>query len=156
MSIIYRLAELADYELLQLAQLRWDFFIEDSGIPSTSPEEFIMHCAGFLRAGIEKQQWYFWIALHDNRIVSMASVQRILMVPKPSRLNDAFGYLTNVYTVPKYRNQGIGSALLKHAVNWAKDDGLELLLVWPSEPSRDFYKRLGRQRYREQLRQILR
>ncbi len=46
-------------------------------------------------------------------------------------------------------NQGIGSELLTRASKWAAEQDLEMLLVWPSEQSLDFYARAGFSREEE-------
>jgi GNAT superfamily N-acetyltransferase len=51
--------------------------------------------------------------------------------------------MTNVYTRPDYRGQGIGRKLLAHVVEWARAENLELLLVWPSDESVGFFDRAG-------------
>ena len=67
----------------------------------------------------------------------------VVKMPKPNRLHDTFGYVTNVYTRPAYRNQGIGSELMRHVIEWAGGLDMENLLVWPSERSIPFYERAG-------------
>jgi GNAT superfamily N-acetyltransferase len=53
------------------------------------------------------------------------------------------GYLTNSIVIPEKRNLGLGSQLLEVIKCWARDLGLELLIVWPSEASYPFYRRAG-------------
>ena len=64
-------------------------------------------------------------------------------MPKPNRIDDALGYVTNVYTRPAYRGQGIGTRLMTHVLQWATEQDLESLIVWPSETSVGFYERAG-------------
>ncbi|MEO7399084.1 MAG: GNAT family N-acetyltransferase, partial [Ilumatobacteraceae bacterium] len=53
------------------------------------------------------------------------------------------GYMTNVYTAPDCRGQGIGSELLAQVTSWAHDNDLEMIIVWPSDRSVPFYARKG-------------
>jgi GNAT superfamily N-acetyltransferase len=68
-------------------------------------------------------------------------------MPSPERLNGRFGYVTNSYVLPEYRNAGMGTALLAAVKNWSLSEDLELLLVWPSERAYPFYERSGYHRY---------
>ena len=58
-------------------------------------------------------------------------------------MREYFGYVTNVYTRPAYRNQGIGTQLMSNVTAWAKQQNFENLIVWPSERSVPFYGRAG-------------
>ena len=54
-----------------------------------------------------------------------------------------FGYVTNVYTRPAYRNRGIGAALMAYVKEWACQEKLEILILWPSQKAAPFYYRAG-------------
>ncbi len=63
--------------------------------------------------------------------------------------------MTNVYTKPGYRRQGIGSALMQHVQQWARKHKLELLIVWPSEASVPFYERAGFRSHNDVMEYVL-
>jgi GNAT superfamily N-acetyltransferase len=139
---IYRRTTEADAD--ELAQMRWDFRLEEApGATVHDQASFLQACAAFLRAGLREQRWTYWIAEQDGQIVSHIYIQRVPKVPKPNKLDDALGYVTNVYTRPAFRGQGIGTALMTHVLQWAKEHDLESLIVWPSETSVSFYQRAG-------------
>jgi len=138
----YRTATETDVD--ELALMRWDFRLEEA--PGTTRHDhatFLSACANFLRQGLCEQHWTYWVAQRDQQIVSHIYVQRVAKVPKPNRLDDALGYVTNVYTRPAYRGQGIGTELMTYVLMWAKEQDLESLIVWPSETSVRFYERAG-------------
>ena len=140
--MIYRLADESDFE--QLAGLRWDFRMEDDGEhASMGKVEFVARCVEFLRRGSNSGYHTYWIAEDSGEIVAQIFVHMIDMVPRPCKLEDRFGYITNNYTRPQYRNRGIGSGLLKRVVEWSRDEDLELLIVYPSELAVPFYQRGG-------------
>jgi N-acetylglutamate synthase-like GNAT family acetyltransferase len=72
----------------------------------------------------------------------MASLCIINKIPRPNKIIDPIGYLTNVFVVKKYRNQQIGSNLINNINNYAKVNDLELIIVWPSDQSANFYQKL--------------
>ena len=140
--ISYRMATEADVD--ELAQMRWDFRLEEApGATVHDKTSFLDACAAFLRHGLREQRWTYWIAEQGGQIVSHMYIQRVPKVPKPNRIDDALGYVTNVYTCPTYRGQGIGTQLMTHVLAWATEQDLESLIVWPSETSVRFYERAG-------------
>jgi GNAT superfamily N-acetyltransferase len=139
---IYRMAIEADLD--ELAQMRWDFRLEEApGATRHDQATFLEACTAFLREGLREQRWTYWIAQEETQIVSHIYIQRIPKVPKPNQLDDVLGYVTNVYTRPAYRGQGIGTQLMTHVLQWAREQDLESLIVWPSEMSVGFYERAG-------------
>ena len=111
---------------------------------SISRAEFTAACLEFLRESQVEGRWTFWIAIdEDGTIVSNAYVYRIPKVPRPGRLRGQMGYVTNVYTRPERRGQGIGARLLGCMQAWARENGIERLILWPAEGRQNFYARLG-------------
>jgi len=109
----YRIA--TETDLKPLAHMRYEYWLEDGHHPAeVDKEDFVHECETFLQEGLVTKQWTYWLAVLDEEIVSHIFVQRVAKVPKPSKLHDAFGYVSNVYTKPSYRGQGIGANLLKH------------------------------------------
>jgi ribosomal protein S18 acetylase RimI-like enzyme len=138
----YRIATKQD--LPQLAALRWDFRNEDGHEkPIVSREAFLKACVEFLRQGLESGHQVYWLAENEGEIIAHIFAHRIDLVPRPCKLKDQFGYITNNYTKPAYRNQGIGSKLMAYVRKWAADEDYELLIVHPSDEAVSFYERAG-------------
>ena len=138
----YRLANQEDFE--QLAELRWDFRMESGEEKaSMSKAEFVKQCIEFFERKSKNNYHFYWVAEKDDEIIAQIFVHKIDMIPRPCRIDDQFGYVTNNYTKPEHRGQGIGSKLMKRVVEWAKAEDLELLIVYPSERAVPFYERAG-------------
>jgi GNAT superfamily N-acetyltransferase len=138
--MIYRLATVRD--LTDLAEMRWEFRMENGAVHAVfGRDEFVKACAEFFRQALAERRWVFWIAEDQGRIVSHIFVQRVRKVPKPERLHDEYGYVTNVYTVPAFRRKGICTKLMKKVIAWAAEKGSDTLIAWPSEKSVGFYKK---------------
>jgi GNAT superfamily N-acetyltransferase len=138
----YRIA--AEADLSQLSQLRWDFRHEDGfEQPVVSYDEFFEECLEFLKHGLESGFQTYWVAEREGEIIAQIFVHKIELVPRPCKLQDQFGYITNNYTKPAYRGQGIGSKLMEHVIEWAKKEDFELLIVYPSEEAVTYYERSG-------------
>jgi GNAT superfamily N-acetyltransferase len=140
--VIYRLATPADFD--QLARLRWDFRAEyTADPPPIAWEDFLEAMRAFLREAFESGMWAVWVAEADGQVVAQAFIQRIRKVPRPAALERYFGYVTNVYTRPAFRNQGVGAELMRQVQAWAKEQQLEMLVLWPSKKAVSFYERAG-------------
>ena len=137
----FRLAAQAD--LKQLAQMRWEYWAEGGLDPAEQDEKaFVDKFIGILGARLNKD-WFVWCAVEGEEILSHIYVELIPKVPKPSRLEDAFGYVSNALTRRSHRNAGIGSRLMEHMKSWALKRNLEFLVLWPSPQSKPFWARSG-------------
>ena len=136
---LIRRAGLADTD--QLVVLRREFALEDS--EAVERPDYERDCRAFLLDAIGGDRWQIWLAEIDGRIVSHVYVALVDKVPRPLREHRRIAYLTNVYTRPEFRGRGMGSRLLKEAQEAARAADVEVMLVWPSEESIDFYRRHG-------------
>ncbi|MFD2614986.1 GNAT family N-acetyltransferase [Paenibacillus gansuensis] len=145
-----RLATLDDIE--ELVQMRWDYTLEEQLLTTASFAEFHDTCSTFLRKAMESGDWHIWVADIGNRIVSHMYLQFIHKVPRPGKSPDPrFGYVTNVYTRPTFRGQGIGTKIHIALETWSKENEVEFLILWPSSHSVEFYERNGFVRSEEAL-----
>jgi len=81
-----------------------------------------------------------WVADRRGRVVGMVTVQLVA-----STAEGAYsGWLEDLVVSSAYRRRGLGRALLKSAVNWAKDRGasrIQLLADSRNVPALIFYRR---------------
>jgi GNAT superfamily N-acetyltransferase len=137
-----RLAEAKDIK--QLIRMRWDFTIEyDETKRNASFIDFEKECQAFLENAIDSGQWFIWVAEESGKVASHIYIELIQKVPRPGRITYPFAYMTNVYTVPEFRNMGIGSEMLKTINKWIKENNYEFVIVWPSDESINYYKKNG-------------
>ncbi|RED58518.1 GNAT family N-acetyltransferase [Cohnella lupini] len=126
-----------------LIRMRWDFTLEHQPEVEGDYRLFSKECREFLTAAIQGDRWYIWVAEVDGSLVSHVYIQLIDKVPRPGRITYPFAFMTNVYTHPEYRSQGIGSRILQKLQEWAAEKKYEFIIVWPSDESRNFYGRNG-------------
>lgn len=137
-----RLAEAKDIN--QLIEMRWDNTIEfDESKKDASYEEFERECQKFLENALNSNQWFIWVAEDNERIISHIYIELVHKVPRPGRVTHPFAYMTNVYTIPEYRNGGLGSKVLTTINNWIKENKYEFVIVWPSDEATNYYKKNG-------------
>jgi len=150
----YRLA--AEGDLGQLAHLRWESREDGGEEPLVDKAEFVESCLRYFREGLHTHRDAHWLAVDKGQVLAALLIQKVPMVPRPCRLRDGFGYIADNYTRPEWRGRGIGHALLQRAIDWARREDLELLIVWPSTRAVPFYERLGFTRENDVLQLTLR
>ena len=122
-----------DNEILELSKLRWRHQKEEGPTLGQQGEnKFVQECFLTLQSPLYKQIFTHFGAFEENKLVAVASINSIKMIPRPHRIIDQYGYLTNVYTIPEMRNLGIMSYLLDHIKHWAIENDFEIIIVWPS------------------------
>lgn len=139
--ITFRQATIADIH--DLAQLRWDFSLEDDHTGTETFDAFQRRFGRSVCADMRQRRCAIHVAEHASRLIANMYVKLIRKVPRPGRFGTRFGYMMNVYTAPEWRNQGVGSLLLDQVISWARTQSLEFLVLWPSERSVSFYQRHG-------------
>lgn len=63
---------------------------------------------------------------------------------------DRHSHIFMIYVAPKHRRQGIGSALIQHAENWARERGdrqISLQVFLDNQPALNLYQKMGYQPY---------
>ena len=135
-----------------LARLRHALYEE----PGRAPERldaYTARFAPFVQDALASDAWRVWVAELDGRIVGAMWFQLVERVPRPGEERGALpiGYLTNVFVEPELRDAGLGSRMLEVVLAWARERGVEEIIVWPSERSYPFYERAGFSRTRDPL-----
>ena len=149
-AALFRLADLHDAD--QLADLRWRLKTDDrTEFDTTGRARFVAAFVDVASKAHRDESLFHWVADLDGRLIAVMSIRRVPKVPSPERMDAYWGYLTNCYTLPAYRDQGIGAGLLAEVKRWAREQRFELLVVWPSERSYPFYERCGFRRYPDPL-----
>jgi GNAT superfamily N-acetyltransferase len=84
-----------------------------------------------------------WLAEVSGEPVGMMNLAVFERMPRSGRDAGAWGYLGNAFVLAAYRNQGIGSQLMRALLAYADDRGYLRAVLSPSERSVPFYQRFG-------------
>ena len=109
--------------------------------PADKPE-YVQICSKHMKDRLCKD-YYCWVADDNGLIVSHAHIIITRKLPKPGNLNSSYARLSQVRTIPEYRNQGIGSKLINKVKLWCREQQIQELVVWPTDKSMSFYERAG-------------
>jgi len=138
--VIFRLATIND--ATKLAELFWEHTDEFEPRNPSDKDTFVCECAENIKHRLGNDL-HCWVAENDGCIVSHANVIVAQKIPRPGKIVRRWGRLSTVRTIPEFRNQGIGGALMERIKSWSREHNFEELLVGPSEKSFAFYERAG-------------
>jgi GNAT superfamily N-acetyltransferase len=126
-----------------LAALRYD--LRASTGRATEPQaNFIQRCTSWMETRLnETGCWGCWVAEENGRLIGAVWVQLIEKIPNPRFETEQHGYLTNFYIEEPARGRGLGSRLLRQAIEWCESRGVHAVILWPTERSRSLYRRHG-------------
>jgi GNAT superfamily N-acetyltransferase len=125
-----------------LAELRWEFRAgRDRAVEDR--DAFLARCAGWMRRELIAQEpWRAWVAVRDDRRIGQVWLDTLRKVPNPIGERERHAYLSNLYVTPDARG-GVGTQLLETAIAWARDNGVDRIVLWPSAESASLYLRHG-------------
>jgi GNAT superfamily N-acetyltransferase len=125
-----------------LAELRWEFRIGRDA-PTEQHDAFITRCAAWIDRELgDAGSWRSWIAEDCGQIVGQIWLRPIDKVPNPVGDRERHAYISNFYVAPSSRG-GIGTRLLRTALEWASANGVDRVVLWPTVRSRTLYLRHG-------------
>ncbi|HZI49026.1 MAG TPA: GNAT family N-acetyltransferase [Pyrinomonadaceae bacterium] len=126
----------------ELAQLR--YALRASTGRATEPEEdFIKRCAIWMRDHLKTDEWQCVVAEVNEQLVGALWVQLVEKIPNPRAEAEHHAYITNFYVQEDTRGTGIGSRLLRAALDWCSERDVHAVILWPTERSRSLYERFG-------------
>ena len=122
-----------------LAELRWEF--RAGRDPAVEEHQaFVERCTAWMSRELAGSAWRAWVALDQGRIVGQVWIQLMHKLPNPIGERERHAYLSNLYVQPSARG-GVGTALLRTAIEWSRANGVDRVILWPSARSVTLYRR---------------
>ena len=135
-----RFAIPADAEAL--ARLRYALRAS-AGRATEAEADFVKRCADWMEEHLKTDAWHCWAAEANARLVGAVWLQMVEKIPNPRLEPEHHAYITNFYVEEAARGGGIGSRLLRDAIDWCKTRDVHAIILWPTERSRSLYERHG-------------
>lgn len=76
-------------------------------------------------------------------IVGCGGLCLYLEMPSPDNPGGKCAYLMNIYTREAYRGTGVGNAIVRYLVNYAKEKGITKIYLETSDCGRALYESIG-------------
>jgi len=107
--------------------------------------------AAYLR-GLAAGTLLVWIArARSGEALGALAMHLFSRLPSPASPTGEEGYVVNVYTAPRWRKQGVGSALMEAMLDEARRLKLVRLRLHTSEEGRKLYSRFGFRDYADNM-----
>ncbi|MGC9780576.1 MAG: GNAT family N-acetyltransferase [Candidatus Heimdallarchaeota archaeon] len=143
MSFSLRLATKED--IPQLIELRIEFLKEvQVDAPKDMMDVYREHLGEYLLKHMKNETFLAWLAEDENKTIIATS--GLAIIEKPPQLWNLTGketYIMNMYTKPKWRNQGIGSTLLEKLLEESKNRDIFQVYLYATPIGRALYEKYG-------------
>lgn len=124
-----------------LARLRYQFRTELEPAGEAGPD-FIARCTEWMRERLgEAGAWRAWVAELGGTECGMVWLQLVEKIPNPVAEPEWHGYVTSLYVRPDQRASGLGSTLLRAALEACDQREVDAVFLWPTPRSRSLYER---------------
>lgn len=142
----YRKATINDIDALVIKRKTQ---LADEGIASISniDEEL----ASYFSSQLKEETLIEWLVEDEGQIIATAAIAIQQFPPTYSNKTGKKGYITNMYTRPEYRGQGIATKLLNKLVEEANQEKISTLWLGASKMGRPVYKNFGFKETKEWL-----
>lgn len=84
-----------------------------------------------------------WVVEIDGELVGSVGLVVHSVPPGPSNTAGKVGYIMNLVTLPAWRRRGIARALLQHALDVLRAEGVPVASLHASSDGRGLYEELG-------------
>jgi GNAT superfamily N-acetyltransferase len=144
-----RLATTQDADVL--ARHRAEMFKDMGELPAALYDPLIHAARAYFSAAIPEGRYVAWVAESrepPGEIVGGAGLQLRELLPRPHRAGDRLlrgpqALILNVFTEQRWRRRGVAARLMEELLRWARDKGIESIVLHASAQGRPLYDRLG-------------
>jgi GNAT superfamily N-acetyltransferase len=148
-DVVIRRGSLADVEAL--AHHRAAMFRDMGALADEAFAPLVEAARRWYERAIPAGEYVAWVAHPAGRpdeIVAGAGMQFRDLIPRPSRdggflMEGRQGLIVNVFTERPWRRRGIAELLMRELLAWARENGVESLVLHASDEGRSLYERLG-------------
>lgn len=97
----------------------------------------------FFEDHIGTTEFISWLVEYDGEIIATSGLLLWKVPPRYDCLHGRYGYISNMYTVPEFRKNGISTELLKRLIEDAKKLNIDILNLHATKDGIQMYRRFG-------------
>jgi GNAT superfamily N-acetyltransferase len=145
-----RRATVADASII--ARHRAEMFSDMGQLSKELHQPLVEQTTAYLMTAIPTGEYLGWLATPPGQpesVVAGAGVQLRRVLPHPDHhrrdrlASGRQAIVLNVYTDRAWRKRGLAQLLMEEVLRWARESGLETLVLHASPEGRRLYERLG-------------
>ncbi len=127
-----------------LVELRIELLKESiNNIGNYDWDKYSQKLKEFYSEGLSNKKFIAYLVEEDKYIVATCMMYFYNITPLLYNLDGKMALLTDMYTMPKYRNRGYGMSLLKSIMGHAKELGYVKVTLNATDSGRKVYERYG-------------
>lgn len=141
-EVSYRAATLDDVKTL--ATMRYAMQLDMAHDPThMAREDYIGTYAAEMREEFARGRALAWLAEANGEAVAAVTLLVWVVPPSVEWPARRRGQVSNVFTLPAYRRQGISHRLMEMLLGAARERGIQRLVLWSSPMAVPLYEGLG-------------
>ncbi|MCX6027874.1 MAG: GNAT family N-acetyltransferase [Chloroflexi bacterium] len=139
----YQIRPVAPDDIPLLIAFRRAMF-EDMGVRDTTALDAMdAACTEYFAEALPRGEFRAWVAVADNAVVASGGLVIYAVPPSVRNLSGRVGYIMSMYTLLKWRGQGIATAILQTILDHLRAQGVGMATLHASTAGRPIYEREG-------------
>ena len=132
-----------------VVEMRMLFSIEYAGVQSPEVEvQLRQNLSDYFIKELDKN-YLCWFAKVDGEVASIAGMVIRINPGNVKNPSGIWGYIMNVYTLPKYRRMGLSKNILERLVESAKERGITAFELHATKDGEPVYQKAGFEKFGE-------
>lgn len=118
-------------------------FLKEIQDPPANMDIFRKALSDFFLVKMKSNEFISWLAESENDIIATSGLSFLQRPPTFQNITGKFAYIMNMYTKPKWRRKGIGSALLEKLIEEIKKKAIYSVVLHATPSGRPLYEKYG-------------
>ena len=127
-----------------LARIRAEFLAEANGVENDNEKATLETLnRQFMSTAMVDGSFAAWVAAEEGEIVATSGISFYTLPSNKSNPSGKTAYISNMFTYPAWRKQGIAARLFELVVSDAAERGCGKVMLNATEMGRPIYERFG-------------